>query len=117
MASMAIAQVWKGVDTNCYKVVDEYHIGLAEQAKRRSNASPGMLAAESSAISKDRSSAGVESSTTAVARLFLVGHGVVTSDDDPRLRPIGSLPQSMEVARVARLSSNFLSQHISHALK
>lgn len=48
MATMAIAQVWKGCSTlpprvEMKKRVDEHHAWLAEQAERRSNVSPGMV--------------------------------------------------------------------------
>ncbi|KAF2623050.1 dimethylaniline monooxygenase 2, partial [Macroventuria anomochaeta] len=48
MASMAIAQVWKGASnlpsrSAIESAVDEHHIWLAEQASRRSNVSPGMV--------------------------------------------------------------------------
>lgn len=48
MASMAIAQVWKGASTlpslaAMNQAVDEHHVWLAECAKRSSNVSPGMV--------------------------------------------------------------------------
>lgn len=48
MASMAIAQVWKGASTLpplpvMKSIVDAHHIWLADQANRRSNVSPGMV--------------------------------------------------------------------------
>lgn len=48
MASMAIAQVWKGASTlpsqaEMVKAVDEHHVWVTEQVKRRSNVSPGMV--------------------------------------------------------------------------
>lgn len=48
MASMAIAQVWKGASTLPSRdamadAVDKHHVWITEQAKRRSNVSPGMV--------------------------------------------------------------------------
>jgi dimethylaniline monooxygenase (N-oxide forming) len=48
MASMAIAQVWKGASTlpslsAMEQAVDEHHAWLAERAKRKSNVSPGTV--------------------------------------------------------------------------
>lgn len=48
MATMAIAQVWKGASTlpsqaEMMKAVDEHHVWVTEQANRRSNVSPGMV--------------------------------------------------------------------------